>query len=135
MAALGQEVVMLHPRLSKNSPGDFYTTGECLSCALPEQEAPECLAALDESNSDTYFIRQPETDKELENVCSAARVCCVSAIRYGGKDPAIIRRLGNRPEYCDHLLPGGPVRLSSESDSQWALALKENRPWWKLWLR
>jgi hypothetical protein len=92
-------------RLAKNAPGPFYTTGDCLACGLPEQEAPELLAKLGDTNSDTYFVRQPETADEIERACRALKSCCVPALRYGGKDPVIIKRLDNDPKYCDHLLP------------------------------
>src|SRR4051812_627825 len=124
---------MPHARFEKNASGPFYTTGECLACALPEAEAPECLAPLEGDNLDTYFLRQPQTDEEVEHVCVAAEVCCVAAIRYGGKDPAIIRRLGNRADYCDHLLPGGPVRFPWETEEQWAKVTWTARPWWRFW--
>ena len=29
------------PRFDKNVPGAFYTTGHCLSCGAPEDEAPD----------------------------------------------------------------------------------------------
>lgn len=86
-------------RFYKNVPGDFYTTGECLACGLPEAEASECLAPLDETNYDAYFVRQPQTPEEVEKVCSAAKVCCVDAIRYCGRDKHIRRVLGQ--DYCD----------------------------------
>ena len=126
---------MSHPRFPKNAHGPFYTTGECLSCDMPEKECPSCLAPLDESNSDTYFIRQPETPEEIQAACSAAHVCCVSSIRYAGHDPGIIRLLGNRAEYCDHPLPGGPVRLAWENATRWGRVMRESRPWWKFWAR
>ena len=126
---------MKFPRLDKNVEGDFYTTGECLACALPESEAPECLAPLEGDNYDTYFIRQPTTDVEIDNVCSAAHVCCVSAIRYGGRNPTIIERLGNRAEYCDYLVPGGPVQLNWETDERFAKVKKNSSHWWQFWLR
>jgi hypothetical protein len=129
---------MQYQRFPKNVPGPFYTTGECLACTLPEKEAPDLLAPLDEANSDTYFVRQPQTLEEVQMACSAAHVCCVSAIRYGGIDPEIIRLLGNRAEHCDNLLPGGPLRLILESDARWKRALRENKlgsPWWKFWVK
>jgi hypothetical protein len=126
----------MRPRLQKNVPGAFYTTGECLSCTLPESEAPTLLAPLDEENSDTFFLRQPATAEETEMACRAALVCCVSAIRYGGDDPCIIRRLGNREDHCDHVLPGGPVRVPEDNEIRWARVLRESRPrrlWWRFW--
>lgn len=96
-------------RFRKNVPGPFYTTGDCLACDAPEQEAPDLLAPLNGDNHDTYFVRQPKTTREIERACRAIEVCCVVALRYGGTDPNIIRRLGNEPDYCDNLLPGGPI--------------------------
>ena len=90
-------------------PGPFYTTGDCLACDAPEHEAPELLAPLSDDNYDTYFVRQPTTPDEVERACRALEVCCVAALRYGGTDPEIIRRLGNDSDYCDRLLPGGPI--------------------------
>jgi len=120
-----------HVRFPKNVAGPFYTTGTCLACAAPEAEAPELLAPLSDDNYETYFVRQPSTPEEIEKACRAIEVCCVAALRYGGQDPAVIRRLGNRQEYCDTLLPEGPVRLSWESDVQWQAV--RPRQWWEFW--
>lgn len=109
---------MTADRFYKNIAGDFYTTGECLSCDLPEREAPSCLAQHDVNNGDTYFIKQPETPEEVESICWAAYVCCNDAIRYGGTDPSIIRQMGNRPDYCDHLLLGGPIRTPMDEQRE-----------------
>jgi len=121
------------PRLDKNAPGDWYTTGECMACGAPEDEAPDLLSPLSDSDLATYFARQPVTADELARACRAAEVCCVSAVRYGGKDPAIIRRLGNTGEYCDfvvgidgQLTPAPPWRFSS-------LAPAPRRRWWHFW--
>lgn len=78
--------------------------GDCLTCMAPESEAPELLAVINESNSDTYFVRQPSTEDEIDRACMAAKVCCTSALRYGGQDIAIIRKLENSPEYCDYVI-------------------------------
>jgi len=94
-------------RFRKNVPGPFYTTGDCLACDTPESEAPDLLAPLSGNNTDTYFVRQPKTADEVERACRALEVCCAAALRYGGTDADIIRRLGNDPLYCDRLLPGG----------------------------
>jgi hypothetical protein len=103
-----------HPqRFPKNAPGPFYTLGDtgkdgswcsqCMACGIPEGEAPTLLAPLTDENSDTYFARQPETDEEIERACMAIEVCCVDALRYGGKDPKILARL--RGNCCDHQVP------------------------------
>jgi hypothetical protein len=103
-----------HPkRFPKNAPGPFYALGDvckdgtwcghCLSCDVPESEAPTLLAPLTETNSDTYFLRQPETPEEIEQACSAIEVCCVDALRYGGRDPKILARLA-RTGCCDYSL-------------------------------
>jgi ferredoxin len=91
--------IPLIERACHDAPGDFYTTGECLACGVPESLAPECLAPLDEHNSDTHFLRQPATPEEVERVCQAAESCCVDALRYRGSDPAIRARLGRA--FCD----------------------------------
>src|SRR5690349_6213903 len=111
-----------HPRrFPKNAAGPFYTTGEpyretddpaspivwggdCLWCGAPEAEATSLLAPFDETYTDTYFVRQPATAEETDQAISAARVCCVSAIRYGGRDPNIIARLDNDPAMCDFVV-------------------------------
>ena len=101
----------VHPkRFPKNADGPFYTTGgqdkdgvwcgDCLSCELPEDEAPDLLAPLREGNTDTYFVRQPEAPDEVERACWALKVCCTDALRYGGKDPEIIKALP--PFLCDY---------------------------------
>ena len=57
------------PHFAKNAPGPFYTTGECLFCGAPEEEAPGLLARLDADNYDTFFVRQPATPEEVELAC------------------------------------------------------------------
>src|ERR1700730_7941074 len=93
-----------HPqRFPKNAPGPFYTLGHierlgnwcgvCMACEAPEAEASQLLAPLKDGNIDTYFVRQPATSQEIEAACRAAQVCCVYALRDGGTDAEIIRRL------------------------------------------
>ncbi len=94
-------------RTSKNVDGDFYTTGfwvddgecgDCLDCPIPEAEAPGLLADICKEDNYTHFIRQPKTADEIEQACMACEVCCVNALRYGGKNTSIIQRLYNTPE-------------------------------------
>ena len=104
----------VEPRLDKNAPGDWYTTGECTACGAPEDEAPDLFSPLTDANLETYFARQPITPDEVARACRAAEVCCVSAVRYGGRDPAVLRRLGNSGEYCDFVVTeGGEVLPAS----------------------
>jgi hypothetical protein len=95
---------MTPTRHTANAEGDWYTTGQCLACAAPEDAAPMLFAPLGGDNYLTHFVRQPGTPDEVELACRAALVCCVADVRYGGHDVGIIRRLGNHPEYCDHVI-------------------------------
>lgn len=155
-------------RFPKNADGPFYTTGcqsrdtdapdaktiwcgNCMQCEGPEAEAPELLAPLNEQNTDTYFVRQPSTPEDISKACMAARVCCVAALRYGGRDPAIIAELQNDPELCDHIIDDNgnciltvdengnllpfahqivEARLA-KSQREWR---KRNKKWWQFWL-
>gem|GEM_PF-4238285 len=105
-------------RFPKNVEGPFYTTGcisksdngdpewcgDCLWCGAPEAEAPTLLAPLDDSNLDTYFVRQPESSEEVDQAINAMKVCCVDALRYGGRDKKIISKLDNDPAWCDYVM-------------------------------
>lgn len=124
-------------RLPKNVPGPFYTLGsrfadgsgwrgDCLACEAPEVEAPDLLAPLINGNYDTYFVKQPTTPEEIEEACRAIEACCVAALRYGGTDPAIIKRLGNTAEYCDYILV---------NDTLVYVGLPRPLPWWRRALR
>ena len=110
-----------------------------MACGTPEDEAPELLTPLSDADLETYFVRQPQTPTEIEQACRAVEVCCVNSLRYGGTEPAILHRLGNRAEYCDHPLPGGPTRTRWETDAQWRAIRREWRrasaPWWRFWNR
>ena len=109
-----------HPeRGKKNVAGDFYTIEDgCLACMLPEGEAPTLLND-DEDEYDTFFVRQPQNSEEVEQVCSAIEVCCTEALRYGGKDKAIIKRLGNNPSYCDYNLDGKLNNIQGTLYGKW----------------
>jgi hypothetical protein len=130
-------------RFPKNALGAFYTLGDitsegtwcgrCLSCNVPEEEAPTLLAPLTETNSDTYFLRQPETEEEIEQACCAIEVCCVDALRYGGQDPRILARL-RRTDNCDFSIDGvGIVTGPFLAQESLLAARPEPRKWWQLW--
>lgn len=92
-----------HPR---NAPGDFYVLdGCCIACTAPEHEAPD-LIEHDEANH-CYFKRQPRTREEEDRAIMAVAVGCCGAVRYGGQDPRIIRRLVELgSDDCDAVTPG-----------------------------
>lgn len=72
-------------------------------CIRPYLIRPqELLAPLTDENLITYSVRQPTTAIEIEHACRAADICGVSSIRYAASDAAILARLGNDPQYCDH---------------------------------
>jgi hypothetical protein len=157
-----------HPlRFPKNADGPFYTTGhqsretdaldspmvwcgDCLWCGAPEAEAPTLFAPFDDTYTDTHFVRQPSTPEETEQAIMSARVCCVSAVRYGGRDREIISKLGNDPAVCDYIVAesgefqctvGGDGTLlpfaqsivderRAEFQRQWK---KQNKKWWQFW--
>ena len=102
-------------RCPLNSPGPFYTTGQCMACEAPEAMAPDLLAPLTGGNYTTYFVRQPQTPEEVERACSAIVVCCVMDLRYGGTDRAIIERLGNDPLACDWVIRDGQFVRSDKA--------------------
>ncbi len=78
-----------------NAPGDFYVVNEfCIACEAPEAEAPDLMAHdSDGARYHCYFKRQPATREETERACSAVEVGCCGAVRYGGRDPAVLKRL------------------------------------------
>jgi hypothetical protein len=109
----------LRKRDPRNARGPFYAVEKlCLACGLPEDEAPDLLADLDETGGDTYFVKQPTTPEEVERACSALDVCCVKALRYAGDDPAIIQRLQKWSAECCDATEGKPVRLPDNPQMQ-----------------
>jgi hypothetical protein len=93
------------PPCPKNAPGDFYIEDEsCINCDAPHHAAPD-LIAYDEAGDypHCYFKRQPEAPDEVERAVMACVVSCVRAVRYGGKNPKILKRLREHgsPDSCD----------------------------------
>lgn len=87
-----------------NVEGDFYVEKDsCILCGAPEVEAMGLMA---HSDGGCYFVRQPETEEEIEQAINAIAVSCVSAVRYGGTDQKIIKKLYslNLESECDYKL-------------------------------
>ncbi len=73
--------------------GDFYiNNGDCLSCGAPHGEAADLIEHGAKDNH-CYFRKQPGTEEELDRAISAMMVSCLDALRYGGADERILRRL------------------------------------------
>jgi hypothetical protein len=94
-------------RYPLNPVGDFYVAdGMCIACTAPEHEAPELMAhdPAADGGYHCYFKQQPKTPEELERAIRAVEVGCCGAVRYGGRDPQIIRRLNGVwfRGACDH---------------------------------
>src|SRR5262245_45332880 len=82
---------MQFPRAPEDAPGDFYVVvGECTLCVAPLAEAPNLMAACGHS---CFFKKQHSTAEEVDQAINAISVSCVEALRYGGDDPVILKRL------------------------------------------
>jgi hypothetical protein len=91
-----------------NAPGDFYVLNNmCISCEAPETEAPELMSHC-AGDYQCYFKRQPSTPDEVEHAILAVVVGCCGAVRYGGRDKAVIARIielsPSAADDCDHAL-------------------------------
>ncbi len=84
--------------------GDFYiNNGDCIACGAPEAEAPDIIEHS-KSDNHCYFKKQPLTDDEIDQAINAMMVSCIDALRYGGQDEKIIRRLyqNGMARLCDN---------------------------------
>lgn len=83
-----------------NAPGPFYTENCCISCGAPVEAAGDLMAWADSlamtgrlDEHGCVFVRQPTTAAETERAIGAIESSCCGDLRYGGTDPAILRRL------------------------------------------
>ena len=82
-------------RAIENIDGPFYTIDfrcDC-ACELPEREAPELMRMTEDRRYQSYFYKQPVTALEIAHAIEAVNICPIHDIRYGGKDPEIIKRI------------------------------------------
>ncbi len=84
---------MSFSRDAANAPGPFYVVDqECISCGAPGAAA-EGLMSHGGSNAGCIFIRQPQTAAETKCAIFAVWSSCCGAVRFGGSDQEIVRRL------------------------------------------
>ncbi len=76
-----------------DSENGFYVEKDaCTACGAPEAEAPG-LIEHNVGSGECYFKTQPKTDDEIGQAINAVMVSCVDALRYGGKDENILKRM------------------------------------------
>jgi hypothetical protein len=108
-------------RTPANVPGDFYVAADqCISCGAPEAEAPG-LIRFDDVHQSCFFSHQPVDAESTYRAVSAVAVCCAGALRYGGSDPDILRRLARLQlvNQCDVQTPvnrSGPLAVATFAD-------------------
>jgi hypothetical protein len=98
---------MTTDRYPQNSKGDFYVEKNgCITCGAPYAQAPDLIEHSKNDQGHCYFKKQPQTDEEIEKAISAIAVSCVGALRYGGTDQKIIKRLADLGciDQCDNKL-------------------------------
>jgi len=80
-------------RATENIEGPFYTVeiGVDCGCGLPESVAPLLLKTTDDRRYQTYFTKQPSSPEEIHQAIEAINICPIHEIRYGGKNPEIIK--------------------------------------------
>jgi len=95
-------VTPLYEREPESAPGAFYVVKDmCITCSLPVETAPETIkyherpcTTCPETRFDHCFVtRQPETPEEIDRMIEVVASSCVSAYRYCGTDPEILRKL------------------------------------------
>jgi hypothetical protein len=87
--------------------GDFYIrNGECITCGAPQAEAPDIIEHGMDGHC--YFKKQPQTETELDQAINAMMVSCISALRYGGTEEKILKRLyeDGMADLCDNIPEG-----------------------------
>jgi hypothetical protein len=92
----------------KNVEGDFYVEdGCCTGCMVYEHYAPN-LVSFDESDRHCFIAKQPTDENELYQAVKIIWASETACVRYGGKNPRILKRLGEAglADCCDrqHLI-------------------------------
>jgi hypothetical protein len=76
--------------------GDFYAEADCcISCGVPQAAAPDLVGWTDDTSSQCYWKKQPETPEELEYAFDVFDGQELGCHRYAGRDPEIQLRIGS----------------------------------------
>jgi hypothetical protein len=73
--------------------GFYMIKDSCITCGAPEAEAPDLIEHAQGGSGECYFKKQPETEEEVGQAISAVWVSCIGALRYGGNDEQILKRM------------------------------------------
>ena len=93
-----------------NVAGPFYVTTQCIICGLPPETAPQSISYDCDCKGpkSCRFVKQPETQEELDRVLEAMWGSCVEALRYRGTDAEILRQIINQG--LSHLADALPIK-------------------------
>ena len=96
-------------RYPLNAPGPFYVVnGACITCMVPEHYAPTLMGFYEDpgkgGRSHCFFKKQPSNPMETDQALNAVIGSCCNALRYGGNDPDVIKRVP--PRLCDQHTEG-----------------------------
>src|SRR5689334_2543825 len=87
-----------HKAVKENVPGDFYVKDNCCTfCGVPDSLAPNLFGGFDENGKviaeQCYVKKQPENEKELEQMIKVMAAQDLACIRYCGKSTAVIEKI------------------------------------------
>ncbi|MEO0588258.1 MAG: ferredoxin [Planctomycetota bacterium] len=112
--------------------GGFYVrTDICTGCGLVHDMAPSIMGwDKRQEYPICRFKHQPSSPAEVDEAIQAAQVSEVQAIRYGGSDPEVIRKMQEAgcAGCCDQLTPPDPPAARRTSRRR---QLKPKRSWWR----
>lgn len=82
----------IHRRFELNVPGPSTRPAPAPHVAPPRTPHPICSLPSPTTTTTRISFDKPVTPDEIERACHAAEVCCLSALRYAGTDPAKVVR-------------------------------------------
>jgi hypothetical protein len=99
----------MQPLDKQGTAGDFYVQEQwCTLCLLTVEAAPHLMSLFESPEGPVgptcSFSRQPETDDEVDAAIRAMKTSCCEAVRYRGRSPTILGKLGalGLARLCDY---------------------------------